>query len=106
MLEMIMMKIQVIKNKLFYCVLLILFLFVGGTPAHAFSDSYENKASVRFFPADDTHSSDQKEESMDNQEGQSLPQTGEKKQDGLFLGVSLISLSVFIFLRKYHKNRQ
>ncbi|EGP5234025.1 LPXTG cell wall anchor domain-containing protein, partial [Enterococcus faecium] len=34
------------------------------------------------------------------------PQTGEKKQDGLFLGVSLISLSVFIFLRKYHKNRQ
>ncbi|EME3582310.1 LPXTG cell wall anchor domain-containing protein [Enterococcus faecium] len=95
-----------IKNKLIYCVLLVLFLFVGGTPAQAFSDTYENKASVRFFPSDDTNSSNQKEELADAQEGRTLPQTGEKKQNGLFLGVSLISLSVFIFLRKSNKNRQ
>ena len=101
-----MMKIQVIKNKLFYYIILMLFLFVGGGPVHAFSDTDENQASVRFFQADDSISSDQKEEIENAQEGHHLPQTGEKKQDGLFLGIALISLSVFIFVRKYNKNRQ
>lgn len=101
-----MMKILVTKNKLLYCVLLVLFLFIGGMPAYAYSDTDENKASVRFFPADDVTSSDQKEEVEDAQKGHTLPQTGEKKKDGLLLGISLISLSVFIFLRKYNQNRK
>ncbi|MFS1183535.1 LPXTG cell wall anchor domain-containing protein [Enterococcus lactis] len=101
------MTIRVIKNKTIYsAVIIFLFILCWSMPIHATTTTYENKASIRFYPADGSLITDQEELKDSAHDTQDFPATGEKKQNGMIFGMFLLSGAIFIITKKYSYTKQ
>ncbi|EPN3648743.1 LPXTG cell wall anchor domain-containing protein [Enterococcus faecium] len=77
-----------------------LFSLLWMSPVNTLVDTYENKANIKFYPSGESTDMQQEES---NEPEQSLPNTGEKKQSEIFLGVLFLSSGVFIMVKRVIK---